>query len=292
MRTLIIAHPSVGVLPEKRAVVERIAAHIVAKGGSADTAYIMKPGMGMNLSSRAAVEGYDAILSAGGDGTINDVASGLVNRKIPLGVIPLGTGNGFARALDLPFDTDGIISMLDAGKTIALDAGRISSKYFFSVAGIGYDAFIAGEFNRMDHMKRIPKALYSIAIKQYFLHRSETLTLILDGKEMKRKVFGLTICNTGHYGAGAIISPSSNPSDGHLDAVLIPKFNVVSGLRAMFKLFDGTIENMRKIEYIPFTSLKIKRPRPGVFQVDGETFSGQDSLTVTALPHALRLIVP
>lgn len=292
MRILIIANPAVGVQREKRKVIERIASHIVESGGNADITYIMKPGMGMKFSSSAAFEGYDAVFAAGGDGTVNDVASGLVNRRIPLGVIPLGTGNGLARALRIPFETDELIRMFDTGKTVAMDAGRIASRYFFSVAGIGYDTFIAHDFNRRDYSLRTVKALYSIAIKQYLIRRPETLTLVVDGRETTRKMFGLTICNTGHYGAGAIISPASSMLDGMLEAVLIPKFNVVSGLRAMFKLFHGTINEMRGLVYLPFTSLKIKRTRPGQCQADGETFPGTDTITVTVLPSALRVIVP
>jgi YegS/Rv2252/BmrU family lipid kinase len=292
MRVLIIANSLVGVQREKRKIVERIASHIAEKGGSADIAYIMKPGMGMKYSSRAALEGYDVVFSAGGDGTLNDVASGLVNRKTPLGVIPLGTGNGFARALRIPFEAEELIRMFDTGKTITIDAGRIASRSFFSVAGIGYDAYIAEDFNRRRSPRNTAKSLYVIAIKHYLLRRSERVTLVIDGREITRKLFGLTVCNTGQYGAGAIISPESSVRDGKLDAVIIPRFDVFRGLRAMFKLFDGTIHTMKGLEYLPFTSLTINRVRPGLCQVDGETFPAGKTVTVTIVPGALRVIVP
>jgi diacylglycerol kinase family enzyme len=182
--------------------------------------------------------------------------------------------------------------MFDVGKTITIDAGRIASRSFFSVAGIGYDAFIAQDFNRRRSPRNTVKSLYVIAIKQYFLRRSERVTLVIDGREITRKIFGLTVCNTGHYGAGAIISPESNVHDGKLDAVIIPRFTVFKGLRAMFKLFDGTIHTMKGLEYLPFTSLTINRASPELCQVDGETFPAGNTVTVTIVPGALRVIVP
>jgi diacylglycerol kinase (ATP) len=292
MRALIIAHPSVGVHKEKRAFVEQIVSHIAKGGGNVDVTYIMKPGSGMKFSSRAALEGYDAVFAAGGDGTVNDVASGLVNRKTPLGVIPFGTGNGLANALNIPFEPEGYFRMLDEGKSIAIDTGRIATRFFFSVAGIGYDAAIAREFNRKEYPFRTVKSLYSIAIKQYFLRRSEKVTLTIDGNVTTRKVFGITFCNTGHYGAGAVISPGSNPRDGKLDAVIIPHLNPISGYFAMRKLFDGTISSVRGIEYIPFSSLTIKRSRAGLCQADGETFPAEETVSVSVMPGALHVLSP
>ncbi len=117
MRVLIIANPIVGIHKEKRKFIQNIVAHIVRNGGSADITYSMKAGTGKLRSSRASLEGYDAVYAAGGDGTINDVASGLINRNIPLGIIPLGTGNGLARALGIPFEPDKLIRMFEANRT-------------------------------------------------------------------------------------------------------------------------------------------------------------------------------
>ncbi len=292
MRVLIIANPTVGINREKRMIVENIASHIRKKGGSVDVAYVMKPGMGRKYSSRAALEGYDAVYAAGGDGTINDVASGLVDRKLPFGIIPLGTGNGLARGLNIPFDQESLIRMFDANKTIMVDAGRIGPHFFFSVAGIGYEVFIAEDFNKRMSPNRKMHTLFYLAIKNYFTRRPEKLTITFDGVETTRKLFGLTICNTGQYGSGAVIAPQASAVDGKLTAVLIPKMNPFTGLFAAVKLFNSTINQMRTLEYHDFKSLKIKREKPGLFEVDGETYSGGNVLNVTVMSAALKAIVP
>lgn len=292
MRVLIIAHPTVGINPEKRQWVERIASRVSQKGGSADITYSMKPGQGKHHASRAALEGYDAVYAAGGDGTINDVASGLVDRKIPFGIIPLGTGNGLARGLNIPFDVDGQIRMFQTGKTVQLDAGKIGSHYFFSVAGIGYEVSIAEEFNRIAGRDRHVNTLIFLALRNYIFRRPEKVTLVVDGREMTRRIFSLTICNTGQYGSGAVIAPQANARDGKLTAVLIPKLNLFTGIQAAYRLFHNSIHEMKGLEYIEFQSMKIRRDKPAFYESDGETYSGGTNLSVNVLPGALRVIVP
>jgi YegS/Rv2252/BmrU family lipid kinase len=252
----------------------------------------MKPGMGKQYASRAALEGYDAVYGAGGDGTLNDVATGLVERKTPFGIIPLGTGNGLARGLNIPFDIESIVQMFERGKIIQIDVGKISSQYFFSVAGIGYEVYIASDFNQLASPNRHFKTLVFLALKNYFLKPSEKVRLVVDGKEITRKIFSLTLCNTGQYGSGAVIAPQASARDGKLTAVIIPKLNVFSGMQAAYRLFHNTIHEMRGLEYIDFHSMKIIRAKPGSYEVDGETHTGGSNLNITILPGALRVIVP
>jgi diacylglycerol kinase (ATP) len=291
MRVLIIANPLVGIDKEKRKIVESIASHIRKKGGSADITYVMRPGLGKKHSSRAVLEGYDAVYAAGGDGTVNDVASGLIGQKVPMGIIPLGTGNGLARGLAIPFDTDGLIRIFDVNKTIAIDTGKIASHIFVSTAGIGFDANIAFDFNRKKRNKRRVFEYFFLSAKNYFTKRTEKVLLHIDGKEFSKKIFALTISNTSQYGAGAVIAPQANPANGKLIAVLIPKFSVFKAFGAIKKLFDGKVLELKELEYYEFKSLRIQREKPGIFHVDGEVFSGEATLQVTVHPSSLRVII-
>ncbi|MCD6308685.1 MAG: diacylglycerol kinase family lipid kinase, partial [Candidatus Latescibacteria bacterium] len=236
--------------------------------------------------------GYDSVYAAGGDGTINEVASGLVNRNVPLGIIPLGTGNGLARGLGIPLDIDRVLRMLRDNRVEAIDVGKISSRFFFSTAGIGYDAAIADDFNRKRKTKT-GKAMYFFhAVKNYFSLRAEQVTFVADGVEMKRTVFGLSFCNTRQYGSGAVIAPEASPKSGSLVAVLIPRFSIFKALPMVFRLFDGTIGSCPDIEYITFRKLTVRRHSPGIFQYDGETDKGETTLNISVIPGALKIIVP
>ena len=292
MRILIIANPVVGIEKEKRAVVENIASCISGKGGSVDVTYSLRPGLGGKYSSMSRFEGYDAVYAAGGDGTVNDVATGLVGDDIPLGVIPLGTGNGFARGLNIPLDQKSLIEMLLQNKTTRIDAGKISNRFFFATAGIGFDAKIAYDINKAHKINKTLTTYFFLGIKNYFFNRPENLTLIFDGKEMDRKVFGITIANSSQYGGGAVIAPQANLKSGKLIAVLIPKINVFNAIPAVKKLFNGSVNDLNQLEFVEFKSLKIKRKKTGLYHVDGETYRGTATLNVTLIPSSLKVIVP
>ncbi len=292
MRILIIANPVVGIDKEKRAIIEKIVSHISSKGGNVDITYSLKHGMGGKYSSMSKFEGYDAVYAAGGDGIVNDVASGLVGRDIPLGIIPLGTGNGFARGLNIPLDTERLIEVLLQNKSTKIDTGKISGHFFFTTAGIGFDAKIAYDFNNLQKINRSLTTYFTIGIKNYFLTRPENLTLVIDGKEINRKVFGITIANSPQYGAGAVIAPQAGLKTGKLVAVLIPKINMLNAVTVIKKLFYGSVSELNQLEFIEFKTLIIKRKKAGLYHVDGDAYRGPATLKVTIIPSSLEVIVP
>ena len=292
MRILIITNPVVGIRKEKRAVVERVKAHIEREGGTVDVAFMYERGVGRAYASRASLEGYDAVYAAGGDGTVNEVASGMVGRIPPLGIIPLGTGNGLARSLGLPTDPDAIIEVLSGRNTRTIDTGSINGQTFLATAGIGLDAAIAAEFNRRRVSRTSISQYIAIGVKFYFFKSSELLTIEVDGRTITRKVFGLTFSNTSQYGGGAIIAPQASPDSGNLIAVLIPKLDPFRALPAIKRLFDGTIDQTNLVKYIPFTSMTVTRPNPGPVQTDGETFDSGAIPTVKVNPASLQVYVP
>ena len=291
-RILIIANPLVGIQKEKQHIIESVSSYIIERGGTVDVTYTMKPGAGEKYAFRATLEGYDAVYAAGGDGTINDVASGLIGRTTPLGIIPLGTGNGFARGIGMPFALERIIEVFEKNTVTTIDAGKISSRLFLATAGIGYDASIAHDFNTHRTLVSSISRYFYFAIKKYLFTRPERVILVVDGQEIKRKIFALTICNTPQYGGGAIIAPDANPKSGKLVAVLIPKFSIMKALWAVRKLFNGTANEIKELEFITFTTLTINRDKPGLFHRDGEAVNGDRTLTVTVLPSSLHIIVP
>lgn len=292
MRILIIANTVVGIQKEKRAVVDRVVARIAKMKGIADVAYIYEHGIGRIYSARAALEGYDAVYAAGGDGTINEVATGLVNRKTPLGIIPLGTGNGLARALGIPTDPDAIIDVLMKRNVRSIDTGLIDGHTFLATAGIGFDAYIADEFNRSRRVTTSIGQYAKTGIKLYFTRKPEQVTIEVNGTTLTRKIFGLTVANTSQYGGGAVIAPTARPDSGELVAVLIPKINPFRALIMLRQLFAGTTDQSRHLEYITFTSMTIQRSAPGLVQTDGEAFEGPREVTVKVEPASLHVYLP
>ena len=292
MRVLLIANPSVGINKEKKQIIDRISSRITQDGGTVDITYSMKPGFGKKYSQMADVEGYDAVFAAGGDGTVNDVASGLINKKVPLGIIPLGTGNGLARGLNIPLEEKEYTEVLLSDKIRKIDSGKISAHNFFATCGIGFDAHIASDFNKPHRLKRHPFTYFLFGIKNYLFTRPEKVTVIADGREISRKIFALTIANVKEYGSGAIIAPQADPSSGKFIAVLIPKIGIFRALPSVGKLFNGEIEKVGGVEFIECKSIKIKREKRGIYHVDGETYEGDAILNVSISPSSLKVLVP
>ena len=292
MRVLLIANPNVGINKEKKQIIDRISSRIIQDEGTVDVTYSMKPGFGKKYSQMADVEGYDAVFAAGGDGTVNDVASGLINKKVPLGIIPLGTGNGLARGLNIPLEEKEYTEVLLANNIRKIDSGKISAHYFFATCGIGFDAHIANDFNKPHRLKRHPLTYFLFGIKNYLFTRPEKVTVIADGREINRKIFALTVANVKEYGSGAIIAPQADPSSGKFIAVLIPKIGIFRALQSVNKLFSGEIEKVGGIEFIECKSLKIKREKRGIYHVDGETYEGDAILNVSIYPSSLKVLAP
>jgi len=292
MRVLIIANPLVGIRPEKKEILDKLIARFKKKRDTVDVTYILQRGQGNYHASRASLEGYDTVFAAGGDGTVSEVASGMIGQTIPLGILAVGTGNGLARSLNMPLNPKQMIDTLIQGKTDAIDCGRLGTHYFFSTAGIGYDASIARDFNQSRKGKTNIFDYIRIGIKNYFLKRPETVSITINKKEVTKKIFALTFCNTRQYGGGAVIAPDANLKSGSLVAVLIPKFSMFSAPFVIKRLFDGTIDQIKGVEFITFKSLKIKRENFGIFHADGETFDTNNAFTVSVQPQALKVIVP
>ncbi len=250
------------------------------------------PGHASEIARKAREQGYELILAMGGDGTVNEVASQLVGSECAFGVVPSGSGNGFARSLGISSRTIKAIESYRCFRTIRIDVGRMGEDFFFCTAGVGYDARIAWEFDRIHGSIRgvIPYFIY--AMKSYFYERQQQVDVIIDGNHYTFDAFALTIANGNQYGAGAKIAPMASMDDGYLDIVRIPKFNLLTGFFHLPRLFIGNIHRVSAILYFRGQDILIKRHDSGLYHVDGESRSGGDSLHATILPKSLKVILP
>lgn len=184
------------------------------------------------LIARENAPSYDGIVAIGGDGTVLEVANGLFGTGVPLGILPLGSGNDFARALNIPV---GIQNISEALKIIAdmspvqVDAARFNDRIYLNVASVGFDAEIVRDLPRVRRFIR-GSAAYPVSVFVKFLtYKPKDATLIIDGQELKARVFLAAICNGTCYGGGMRVNPEGSVSDGYLDLILIrpvPRYKV------------------------------------------------------------------
>ena len=248
------------------------------------------PGDATRLAKEAAMAGYQIVVAIGGDGTMNETASGLVGTDTALGIIPRGSGNGLARSLDIPLQPADALEVICTGKTHRIDAGRAGHRYFFVVTGVGFDASVGHKFNTA--IWRGPIPYFYIAAREFASYQPEPLRLRLENETIEMTPFLVTIANTEQYGNGAVIAPHAKPDDGVLEVCVVQPMNFAEFVMNAPKLFNGKADTIPMITYYHSKIATIEKSGPILFHVDGEAQMSDGPLNVSVLPLALKVIVP
>lgn len=247
-------------------------------------------GHGYELAKQAVEEGYDAVVAVGGDGTVNEVATALLHTDVKLGIVPVGSGNGFARGVGIPMSLRRAVKLLSEGAVRKIDAGKIQDRYFFIVTGVGFDAVIGKLFD--DQKMRGPIPYFAIGFREFLFYRPEVFIIKFDGKQIAVPALLVTIANQKGWGAGAVIAPNAEPDDGLLEICIIHRVNFLYALFHLPKIFLGKIDKVRKYEWYRAKEIEIIREKPGPFHYDGEPEDGGEVLNISIIPSALNVIVP
>ncbi len=248
-------------------------------------------GDGMIFSRNAAKEGYAIVVAIGGDGTVNEVATGLVWTQTVLGIIPIGSGNGLARGLRIPLNYWDACRLILRGQGKKIDVGQVCDRYFFATSGIGFDAHVGKIYNERSGHARGMFPYVQFAVTEFFNYEPQEVLLTFNGKTSRHIPFVLTVANVEQYGGGAIIAPDAVPDDGLFDIIIIPQSPPFQVLAHLPKLFSGTVNTFPHFESHKTNSLSITRHSPGPIHVDGESFIAEEVLEYTLLPHALNVQV-
>lgn len=242
------------------------------------------------LAREAAGEGFGLVVAAGGDGTVHEAATGLVGTETALGILPCGSGNGLARALNVPLDLRRACRMLPDARVRRIDAGRVGNRFFFATAGLGLDAQVAARFEGSRRRGLLPYVLLTARV--FFSHVPEDILLTMDsGSSMKVRPLLLTLANTAQYGGGAFIAPEAAPDDGLLDVCLMEDVTLFRAFFHARRLFTGTIDRMPGVRLFRAATVEIVRSAPGPFQMDGEALEGGAVVKAGVVPGALKVAV-
>jgi diacylglycerol kinase (ATP) len=249
-------------------------------------------GEGEEIARRCAEQGYFMVVAIGGDGTINEIARGLIGSSTVLGVIPRGSGNGFARSLKIPWTLKGACSVLVDGNMKNIDVGYIGGKPFFNTAGFGFDAAIGWEYNRKPRKFRGPVPYFLIGSREFFSLKREKVVIQIDKEEYSCLALLVTLANGREYGSGIVISPDADPSDGKLDLCVIEDIKFVKGLYYLPFLFSGKISRVPEYHRFRVAVAKISRERPGPIHLDGDPEMAGEELKVEVKPGGLTVRAP
>lgn len=240
------------------------------------------------LGKSAIDEGYDAVVAVGGDGTINELGSALLETDMPLGIIPEGSGNGLALYLGIPLNESAAIRRINRFETVEVDAGVVNGRHFFNIAGIGFDASVSDHFATENI--RGPIGYLRSVINVLGKFAPSTYTLLIDGKEYTKEAFMISVANSPQYGNNAYIAPQASINDGLLDVCVVQKFPLYLFPKMVFHLFTKSADQSEYLEIFPGKKITILRDGKGPVHVDGEPVEMGERLEIGIKPKSLRVI--
>ena len=245
---------------------------------------------GEGMARRAADDGAELVIAAGGDGTIHAVANGLIGTRCILGIIPTGTMNNLAHSLNIPDTIPAACYTVLNGKTHSIDTGKINDHPFLEVAGVGIEAALfpsAEEIKRPGLLSTLRGALSGL--KTVFSYQDACVRIVIDGnKQRMYTALQVTICNAPFYGAHLQVASQILMDDGLLDVVVYSNFSKAEYLRHAVSISQGRRPYQPKIKHLRARSLRITADKPLEIQADGEPL-GYTPAEVTVLPASLRI---
>lgn len=259
----------------------------------AEVLFTNAPGHATELAREAAAHNFGAVIAVGGDGTLNETACGLVHTLTPLGIIPAGSGNGFAREVGMSLSFKKSVAQLRRLSAVPCDIGRANGQLFLNMAGVGLEAEIAWQF--MEHGKNGARGkwpYFKLGAQTVFSYQPRPWEMHADGKKSYVCPLTLVFANGRQYGSNFKIAPQANLSDGLLDMVAVqdlPKWKLalalptfLSGKKPPFELTQTT----------QVKQVRLLREGTFPFHIDGEPHQAQNELEITLEPNALKILVP
>jgi YegS/Rv2252/BmrU family lipid kinase len=251
-------------------------------------------GHAYELARRAAERGLACVLAVGGDGTVNEVATGLLGSSTALGVVPVGSGNGLARTLGVPLEPHAALRALASAVTRRMDVGVLNGRPFLNVAGAGFDAVVGADFHRhgLAGGRRGIVTYLRLGLGRVFHYEAPTFVLETDAGRSAPHAFLVAFANGRQYGAGVVVAPRARLDDGEFDVIVIEACSVLEVLLNVPRLFAGRIERFRRFRRERTRQARLSSAQAFDFHRDGEPEAQVTRLDLSLAPRALRVRVP
>lgn len=263
-------------------------------------AFTEYPGHATEMAYQFARMGFDAVVAVGGDGTVNEVARGIVKAvslqhsacsgtQTALGIIPMGSGNGFARHLNIPMRPQKALELINRSEPISVDYGLANDRLFVSTCGTGFDALIA------DHFAGSNKRGFSTYL-QNILHDAVSYTpqsyhLVGDGIDVTHKAFLITFANANQWGYEALIAPKASVQDGKMDIMLMSSHAILGSASLALRLFAGSIDDSHFMNTIRAKEVLLEREEAAPFHIDGDPVEMDKNIRIRIVADGLKVLV-
>jgi len=245
----------------------------------------------IELAQKAVMDNPDYIIACGGDGTINEVASCLVNSTIKLGIIPVGSGNGLASNLNIPKNIGQAIEIIRNGKVSVIDVGSVNNRYFFSNMGIGIDAMIIRKYEQSG--KRTLLSYIWAAMSSSFDYKPEETTVVFNKQTTTIKPLLLFISNSNEMGYNMSLTPKASLSDGLLDLIIVPELSFIEKFLLGYAVLRNGVEKFKKAKHILVKEFAVDMPDKIYIyaQIDGEYHNLESNrIKISVIEKGIKVI--
>lgn len=249
------------------------------------------PGHATELAKQGVTKKFDIVVAVGGDGTLNEVARGLLHSSTPMGIIPKGSGNGLARHLGISMKIDRALEQLLTGKVVQMDTFRLNDKLSLNVSGIGFDGHIANLFAK--NKKRGFWTYARLVTLHYLTYKEFHATLAMENHDdTTHRAFMIAIANASQYGNNARVAPKASVINQSLQTAIIKKVPAQKGFRFAYQMFTGKLKTGKYYTCLTVNNGLIKVAQPTAYHVDGEPCGHASEFKIEILPHSLAMVTP
>lgn len=252
------------------------------------------PGHARELAEKAAREQVDVVLAVGGDGTVNEVAGGLLDSSTALGIVPVGSGNGLARALGIPLDPQRAVRALERAVPRRMDVGLANGRPFLNVAGAGFDAAIGQAYHQhgLRGGRRGIWPYVRLSLRHVLSYQPRQYRLSAGSQRLDVRALVVASFNGRQYGAGAVLAPRARFDDGLLDVVVLEAAPWLEYVLAAPRAFLGGLERFRRYRTLRVSAAVLESDQPFEHHRDGEPEPPEARVELALRPGALRVLVP
>lgn len=251
--------------------------------------YTESRGHATEIARQAVVDKFDVVAVAGGDGSVNEVATGLLGSDTALAIIPSGSGNGLARHLGYSINIRSTLEIINDYKLEKIDVCKVNDLYFFSLIGIGFDAFVAKVFSKEETRGFL--TYFWSAIKSISSYDPFDYTFTSAEKKFSGRAFMINLCNSNQYGYNVKVAPFASLNDGLLDVVLVEKIPKWKVPFAVIQVFTQTHLRNKYFSTFKTKEVLIECANYTYLQIDGETVPKDKTFKVSIIHNGLNVLV-
>jgi len=252
--------------------------------------FTQSPGHATELARKAVDQKLDFVFAVGGDGTVNEVAQGLLSSEVTMGILPKGSGNGLARHLGIPMSFKKSLDIIFLHREQRIDTLSVNGKLSVNVSGIGFDGHVAGLF--ANKAKRGLIGYTKLVLKEFLSFKSFEAKIDMNGSSFNSRSFIIALANSSQFGNNARIAPQASVCDQLMDVCFIQKVPLSQALGFAGKMFSGNLDRSRYVEIIKTNRISIDLEQPMAYHIDGEAMAATDKFVVELKPASLKMLVP